>query len=266
MDLNQVAALVGRAADEELSSRFTRVNSWKKTDGSLITEADMAMQERLVQELGALSPPWPVLGEEMLPERQQGILRGREPFWCLDPLDGTTNFATGLPYHAVSLALIRDGRVQAGIVYDPQRRECFLAERGGGARLNGTPLRVTPAPQTLADCVALVDLKRMEPRLARRLVEAPPYRSQRSFGAVALDWCWLAAGRCHLYLHSRQNLWDYAAGLLVLSEAGGVGCVAQRPGAECEQRLELGGRVGLGAVSRGLFSAWRGFIRETLAA
>ncbi len=260
MNIQELEPLLARVADEEVLPRFTRVTSSRKADGSLITEADTATQARLVAELQARWPDIPVLGEEMSGERQQAILAGDGPFWCLDPLDGTTNFAAGLPYFALSLALISEGRLQAGLVYDPQRRECFRAERGRGAWLNGRPLHIGEAPDSLKECVALVDMKRLPVELATRLASAAPYRSQRSFGAVALDWCWLAAGRCHLYLHVRQNLWDYAAGHLVFAEAGGVGCLTDRPDGECSPRLYLGTRVGVGAASRELFDAWRSWI------
>jgi len=260
MDMQALEVLLETVAQEELLSRFTRVESRNKADGSLITEADIAVQARLVAELKSRWPGIPVLGEEMTAEQQDAVLASGQPFWCLDPLDGTTNFAAGLPYFAVSLALIDQGRAQAGLVYDPQRSECFRARRGEGAWLNGAPLRIARAPDRLRDCVALVDMKRLPVVLGGRLASAAPYRSQRSFGAVALDWCWLAAGRCHIYLHGRQNLWDYAAGSLVLAEAGGVGCLTDRPDGECNPRLYLGSRVGVGAVSRPLFDAWREWI------
>jgi myo-inositol-1(or 4)-monophosphatase len=260
MDLSELEPLLAAVAEQEIISRFTRVGSARKADGSLITEADTAVQSRLVGELQSRWPDIPVLGEEMTGERQQAIMAEAGPFWCLDPLDGTTNFAAGLPYFAVSLALIADGRVQAGLVYDPQRRECFRAARGTGAWLNGRGLQVPEAPGELEECVALVDMKRLPVDLATRLASAAPYRSQRSFGAVALDWCWLAAGRCHLYLHVRQNLWDYAAGSLVFAEAGGVGCLTDRPEGECDPTLFLGRRVGVGAANRRLFHAWRAWI------
>ena len=260
MDLAQVAALVQQVAEKEVTTRFNRVASRRKADGSLVTEADTAMQSRLMVELAARWPDIPLLGEEMEPGRQKGVLEGGGAFWCLDPLDGTTNFSAGLPFFAVSLALIREGRVEAGIVYDPQRRECFSAERGGGARLNGEPLRIEHPPVDMGECIALIDFKRLRPELIERLATRTPYRSSRSLGAVALEWCWLAAGRCHLYLHGRQNLWDYAAGSLILAEAGGVVCLTERPEGECGAELCLGPRVGVGAVSRSLFDAWRAFI------
>jgi myo-inositol-1(or 4)-monophosphatase len=109
----------------------------------------------------------------------------------------------------------------AGIVYDPVRDECFSALQGQGARLNDTVLSTVHAGLTLQQATGLIDFKRLPLELAIRLVSEVPYASQRSFGSVALDWCWIAAGRCHVYLHGRQNIWDYAAGHLILQEAGG---------------------------------------------
>lgn len=263
MDLGLLSDLVQRVADEEVLPRFTRVWGRHKADGSLITEADEAVQARLIEELEARWPEIPLMGEEMTLGEQQTVLDRGGRFWCLDPLDGTTNFAAGVPYYAISLALIGDGRVEAGLVYDPQRRECFTAGLGAGARLNGEPLVPARAPSELEECVALVDMKRLPPRLALALVNDPPFRSQRSFGAVALDWCWLAAGRCHIYLHGRQNLWDYAAGSLIMAEAGGRACLTERPDGICDARLFLGSRMGVGAVSDALFEKWRGYLAST---
>ncbi len=264
MDRREIAALLTQAAEEELQSRFTRVVSQHKADGSLITEADMAMQTRVIEELTGRWPDVAVLGEEMGEAEQQAILRGEQAFWCLDPLDGTTNFASGIPYYAVSLALVSGGQVQAGWVLDPQRGECFSARRGEGAWLNDRPLQTRKGPASLDECVALVDFKRLPAGLAQSLAQRPPFRSQRSFGAVALDWCWIAAGRSQIYLHGRQNLWDYAAGSLVLAEAGGSVCVADGPAQDCGGDLRLGSRTGIGAVDADLFETWRTWIREAM--
>jgi myo-inositol-1(or 4)-monophosphatase len=139
----------------------------------------------------------------------------------LDPLDGTSNFAAGIPCFSVSLALLRQGRCALGLVYDPLRDECFRAVRGGGAFLNGARLGPRDTARSLDRAIAAVDFKRLPPDLAAHLAARPPYASQRSFGSVALDWCWVAAGRFHIYLHGKQFLWDYAAGHLILDEAGG---------------------------------------------
>ena len=220
--LNMLATLVSRIADQELLPRFNCKDGDQKADGSLVTEADIVMQAALIE---ALEQHWPgigVLGEEMSAADQQAALdRAENGVWCIDPLDGTSNFAAGVPYYAVSVALLKGREVEMGVVYDPSRKECFAAARGQGAWLNDKPLQPQKLTTPLSQGMALIDLKRLRADLASRLAAQPPYKSQRSFGAVALDWCWLADGRCHVYLHGKQKLWDYAAGCLILTEAGG---------------------------------------------
>ncbi len=219
--LEEIRVLVRRAAREEILPRFNRVQHGTKADGSVITEADLAVQARLILELEQAYPNYRLLGEEMETAAQQALLAAPgEGLWILDPVDGTANFAAGIPYFCVSLALLDDAGPRLGVVYDPVRDECFSAERGQGAWCNGEPLH-SPASRPLAQCIAEVDLKRLPPGLAARVAAEAPFRSQRNFGAGALDWCWLAAGRFQLYLHGGQKLWDYAAGSLILGEAGG---------------------------------------------
>ncbi|WP_240342473.1 inositol monophosphatase family protein [Methylococcus sp. EFPC2] len=213
--------LVRTAAREELLSRFSVAERRYKSDGSVVTEADLAMQQRLTAELARLFPEYALLGEEMPEDQQRALIEsGDRGLWCLDPLDGTSNFAAGLPFFGVSLALLKHRRPILALVYDPIRDECYTAEAGKGARLNGAPLRCTAAGLPLRRCLAMVDFKRI-PGLVSALAVRPPYGSQRSLGAVVLEWCWLAANRYHVYLHGRQKLWDYAAGALILAEAGG---------------------------------------------
>jgi myo-inositol-1(or 4)-monophosphatase len=220
--LQELTSLVCRVADRELPPRFGAIATTRKADGSLLTEADLVVQEALTEALTRHRPGSRVLGEEMDEAEQHEALQQQDSdVWCIDPLDGTSNFAAGVPYYAVSVALLHKGNIQTGVVYDPSRRECFAAGRGQGVWLNGQPLQQRGARVPLSGGLGLVDLKRLPTGLASRLATQPPYKSQRSFGAVALDWCWLAAGRCQAYLHGRQNLWDYAAGWLVLQEAGG---------------------------------------------
>ncbi len=221
--LNTLAELVSRIADQELLPRFSCQSGNHKADGSLVTEADIVMQRALIK---ALEQHWPgigVLGEEMSEEEQQAALdQSENGVWCIDPLDGTNNFSVGVPYYAVSVALIKGHEVEMGVVYDPSRKECFSAARGQGAWLNAEPLLPQKLATPLSEGIALIDLKRLSTELASHLAAEPPYKSQRSFGAIALDWCWLADGRCHVYLHGKQKLWDYAAGCLILREAGGL--------------------------------------------
>jgi len=244
-----------RAADGELMARFNRVVARIKADGSLVTEADLAMQVRMQRELAGIFPAYGFLGEEMdLDQRQAQIDKPGAGFWVLDPLDGTSNFVTGIPYFAVSLALIVERRVELAMVYDPARQELFHALAGKGAWLNGKILGKRTAPASLRTAIALVDYKRLPAELAQRLVAAAPYGSQRSFGSVALDFCWLAAGRGHVYLHGRHNLWDYAAGLTILHEAGGHAVTLE--GSQ-QPLLDLRPRSTAAALDAALFAEWR---------
>ncbi len=221
-NLFRLVAIIREIADRELPQRFCCHSGSRKSDGSLVTEADVVMQDALEQALDAEWPEFAFLGEEMSePEQRRALEHSDSGVWCIDPLDGTSNFSAGVPYYAVSVALIRNGRVEMGVVYDPSRKECFSGVRGEGAWMNDQRLEPQHLSSPLSDGMALIDLKRLTPELASRLAANPPYKSQRSFGAVALDWCWLAAGRCHVYLHGQQKLWDYAAGHLILEEAGG---------------------------------------------
>ena len=103
----------------------------------------------------------------------------------------------------------------------------------------------------------MVDLKRLPAGLIEALATAPPYRSQRSFGSVALDWCWLAAGRCHVYLHGRSNIWDYAAGNFIFDTAGGFSTTLQ---GEAVFTPALTPRSSVAAVDRSLFQAWTAWL------
>jgi len=253
-NLSRLTGLVREIADRELPPRFNCHSGSRKSDGSLVTEADVIMQDLLAQALARAWPDIALLGEEMSDEEQRQALQHCDSgVWCVDPLDGTSNFSAGVPYYAVSVALIRNGRVETGVVYDPSRKECFSAQHGAGAWLNDTRLRQQHLSAPLSDGMALIDLKRLEPALASRLAAEPPYKSQRSFGAVALDWCWLAAGRCHVYLHGKQKLWDYAAGNLVLEEAGGSAVTLD---GEPVFRTTLEPRSAAAALDPEIFAQW----------
>jgi len=261
--LNCIADLVRRAAAEELMSRFDSVRAETKADGSLITEADLAMQGRLQRELAEGWPEFRLLGEEMTAQEQQRLLASPGPgLWCLDPLDGTSNFAAGIPFFGVSLALLGGNEVMAAVVYDPARDECFTALRGQGAWLNGSPLKTPAVPQALCDAMAMVDLKRLPDSLIQVLVKHAPYRSQRSFGSVALDWCWVAAGRCQIYLHGGQKLWDYAAGQLILSESGGAGGLLADYHGDWISGFTLTPRIAVAASHADLLTLWREWIEQ----
>lgn len=257
-DLNAVAELVREAARAHILPRIADTAAQRKADGSLVTAADHAVQDALARALRARWPEAALLGEEMPAHEQAGLIQLRDAaLWCLDPLDGTSNFAAGLPFYATSLALIVGGEVVLGVVYEPLRDECFAAARGAGAWLNGAPLgRVRPRG-SLRGGIGLVDFKRLPRELAQRLAGAAPYASQRSLGAVALDWCYVAAGRAHVYLHGKQKLWDYAAGELILREAGGHSVTLA---GERVARASLEPRSAVAALDEGLFREWTAWL------
>lgn len=251
-DMKLLEELVITVAKEILLPRFARVGIHRKADGSIVTEADTLVQQRLQAALAGKWPRVAFLGEEMEAAEQARRLKGREELWILDPLDGTSNFVAGIPHFSVSLALAINGQLTAGFVYDPIHEEMFTAARGKGAFLNGLRLSPLPVPR-LRNSIGLVDFKRLPARLAQRLASAPPYSSQRSFGSAALDWCNVAAGRCHVYLHGRQKLWDLAAGSLILEEAGGLSTTLE---GKAVSRVGLEPRSVVAALDPGLFSQW----------
>ena len=260
-DLSVLKQIIITTARDELLPRFADVQHNFKADGSFVTEADLAVQARITHELQKHYPDTALLGEEMTAEQQSELLTSSDALWCLDPLDGTSNFAVGTPYYAISLALIERGVVTLGIVYDPNRDEFFVAKRGQGAFLNDAPLRVKPVTLPLSKCTALIDFKRLPSRLAMDLVSQLPYASQRSYGSVALDWCWMAASRFHVYLHGASNLWDYSAGLLIFSEAGGYSSTLE--GDEIYVN-ELSKRSSVAALDQATFTQWSAWLREHL--
>lgn len=253
----EAARAVGRT---EVMPRYLKVAHARKDDGSLFTEADLAAQQALIARLQAIAP-YPVLGEEMDDASHRRLwAEGGDGLWCVDPIDGTTNFVSGLPFFAMSIALLKDGRPVLGVVYDPQADECFYAEAGCGAFLDGDRLPLKLPPKALGGCIAGVDFKRIPRALAGRLATEHPYSSQRNLGASTLDWCYLAAGRFYVYLHGGQKLWDYAAGALILEESGGM--VSQLDGTPFWQG-DPWSRSVLAAVTPTLFGQWRDWLDKS---
>ncbi len=224
-NINIIPGIVKEVSEHNLMPWYTNVRAQSKQDGSIVTQADISVQEAIKTKLFEQFPQYGFFAEEMTDSEMQSFFtENQSGYWCLDPLDGTSNFSTGLPYFAISLALIKDNQCIMGLVYDPTRDECFSAIKGSGAWLNDQPIIQKDVPEKLSECIAIVDFKRLPTELSVKLSSRPPYRSQRSFGAAALDWCWLATGRSQLFLHGKQMLWDYAAGLLIAQEAGCIAC------------------------------------------
>ncbi len=253
---------VRSTAAEEILPRYRSVSGSLKDDGSLVTEADLAAQRALVKRLSALDPA-PVLGEEMRESEQRAILARGGRFWCVDPLDGTHNFTRAIPFFAVSVALMEDAHPVFGVVHDPVADESFYAVRGAGAWLNHKPLRVPSQAPGLRDAVAEVSLRREIQGLRGALKNHPPCARRLTSGSSALSWCHLAAARVDAMLHSGQKVWDYAAGALVLEQAGGA---LSAMDVDDFWSGPAWRRSAIAARSPALLAEWRSWIRGHLAA
>ena len=250
-------SLVREVARDVILPRYLKTARNRKHDGSLFTEADLESQHRFCQELPKLLPG-AVLGEEMSHEEQARVWHHGSPgLWCIDPIDGTTNFANGIPFFAVSIAYIVEQEPRFGVVYNPVTDESFYAAKGAGAFLNGTELPLRQPASQLGDAVAGIDFKRISNHLGDELAVRPPYYSQRNFGSSALEWCFVAAGRLDVYLHGGQMLWDYAAGHLILSEAGGQASALDGSSLMAGPAVKRGV---IAAASPSLLAKWRNWV------
>ena len=192
----------------------------KKGAIDLVTEADLAVERRFRAFIAERFPDHAILAEEL------GAGAPARHCWVFDPIDGTTNFAHGLPIFCASLALEIDGVVAVGAIYDPARRELFTAERGGGAYLNGRRLQVASAG-TLLDALLCTGFHYDIHGSGEAVLElfasfVRRARAVRRLGSAALDLCYLAAGRFDGFWEARLKPWDVAAGSLIVEEAGGV--------------------------------------------
>lgn len=261
IDRQQIQQLVRDVAATTLLPYSNNVSRDYKKDGSIVTAADSAVQNSLTKQLAELHPDIALLGEEMSAEQQQRLFDSGNPIWCLDPVDGTSNFASGLPFYSISLALIEQGEVTFAMVLDPSRNESFTAIRGQGAWLNDEPLRLTSPNLSLDNTIAFVDFKRLPPALASKIVADRPFASQRNLGSIALELCWLAAGRGHIYLHGSQQIWDYAAGDLILEEAGGFASTLY---GDPSFRYTLQPRSSCAAIDEHLFQVWQSYLLDAV--
>ena len=259
--LNAVIAVVKKVAHEEIIPRYMQVAREFKPDGSFCSEADLIAQEVLLRELQKIYP-CPQLGEEM-PEQEQREqwVAGDAGLWSVDPIDGTSNFLNGLPYFAISVALIQQGKSILGVVYNPITDEMFYAKKGCGAYLNGKLLPINPHVPNMSAAIAHIDLKRLDRELVKKIATNPPYASQRSYGASALEWCYTAAGYFDLYLHGEQKPWDYAAGCLILEEAGGHMCGISQDDYWAGLPWQ---RSVIASLDQALFTQWREWVRAQL--
>ena len=193
----------------------------KKGAIDLVTEVDLAVERMFRALVAQRFPDHRVLAEEM--GGSSTVPPG--PCWVFDPIDGTTNFAHGLPIFCASLALEFGGVAEVAAIYDPTREELFTAERGGGAFLNGRPIHVSSA-QTLVDAMLVTgfpyDVHQRVTEIVGLFGEfVGRARAVRRLGSAALDLCYVAAGRLDGFWESDLKPWDMAGGALIVAEAGG---------------------------------------------
>ena len=187
---------------------------------SLVSYVDRTAEERLVQGLGSLLPGSTFLTEEETVESVQGALQ-----WIIDPLDGTTNFLHQLPVFAISVALQDHGETIMGVVLEINRAELFYAWQGGGAHLNGKPIRVSPTAglqdSLLATGFPYYDYDRMARYLETLSIFMQETRGIRRLGSAAVDLAYVACGRFDAFYEYSLHAWDVAAGAFLVLEAGG---------------------------------------------
>ena len=221
--LSTAVEIVLRAGDIQLARRESGFSVSKKGEIDLVTEVDLECEHMCRAVLAERFPDHDVLAEE------QGTgpfaPKGSRHRWVFDPLDGTTNYAHGLPIFCASLGLEIDGRVQVGAIYDPTRKELFTAERGHGAYLNGQALRVSSTP-LLGDALLVTGFpydvhKHTGDLVAMFAAFLGRARAVRRLGSAALDLCYVAAGRFESFWEQHLKPWDVAAGGLIVEEAGG---------------------------------------------
>ncbi len=217
----KTAIRLARAAGHILRrATLVTLNVSHKGRRDLVTNADIAAQRAIVNALRASFPDHAILAEE------EGLDHAAtaEWTWIIDPLDGTTNYAHGVPNFCVSIALQHRGEPYLGVVYDPLRDHLFYAQRGEGAWLNGRRLHVSQA-QSLDEALVGYDWARSDDR--RRLLVMMIDRlsrqaiAVRSVGAAALGLCYVAAGWYDAYFNFELRIWDIAAAALLIEEAGG---------------------------------------------
>lgn len=194
-----------------------------KGDIDLVTEADLASEQLIIERIRSHYPRHAILAEESgITEFVPGTSEWK---WIIDPLDGTTNYAHGYPCFCVSIGLEHAGSIEIAVVYDPMRDEMFAAERGQGATLNGRLMRVSDVEglNSAMLCTGFPYNVRERPNFARDFANfTMEAQAVRRDGSAAIDLAYIACGRFDGFWEDGLNAWDVAAGLLLIEEAGGL--------------------------------------------
>ncbi|MSQ06365.1 MAG: inositol monophosphatase [Dehalococcoidia bacterium] len=218
----ELAVEAARRGGQVIRDRFlTQKEIRFKGRADIVTDVDLASEREILGLLRAEYPQLGVLAEESAPVASE---TGSPYSWVVDPLDGTRNYASGIPHFCVVVALALGEEIALGVTYDPMQEEMFTAQAGQGAFLNGNPIAVS-ARQELGECLVGFDLGYVDAKavLALDMMRGlwPGFQSMRLMGSSALGMAYAAAGRLDLYFHHSLSPWDVASGLLLAREAGG---------------------------------------------
>ncbi len=216
------AEKAARKAGEIILTAFRNVQIHQKASNNLVTEADLSAEKAIREIILEAFPEHKILGEE-----EGGVLDlHAENLWIVDPLDGTNNYAHGLTQFGVSIAYAEKGTVKIGCIFDPVHEELFTAELGKGAYVNGN--KIEASDRGIEEAIISTGFYYERGNMVKRTLNAIDYlfenniRGIRRYGAACLDICSVAAGRLDAYFELKLGPWDFAAGLLIASEAGAL--------------------------------------------
>jgi myo-inositol-1(or 4)-monophosphatase len=218
--IRETTVAAARTAGAILKAGYGHVAQVRlKGQVDVVTEVDVRSEAEVVALIRARFPEHQILAEE-------GSTGGADPRfrWIIDPLDGTTNFANGIPFFCVSVAFEQDGQVRCGAILDPLREELFLAERGAGATLNDRPIQPSATAELIRSVVATgfpYDRTLLPGALRQFGALSACSRAVRRLGSAALDCAYVSCGRFEAYWEATVSPWDVAAGWLLVEEAGG---------------------------------------------
>jgi len=193
----------------------------KKGPGDFVTNSDKRTEKIIINELSLARPDYSFLAEE-----SGASGKSTEFKWIIDPIDGTTNFLHGVPYFAISIGLEKNKEIICGMIFNPITNEMFYAEKGKGAYLNNSRIRVS-SRKNIDECVLLtggpiLSYKNKEIFFKEYETVSKKVAATRKFGSSALDLAYLASGRCDGVWERNLNYWDIAAGIIIVKEAGGT--------------------------------------------
>ncbi len=223
-DILQLAKKAALAAGKLiLSLRGKTQIQYKGSSFNLVTEADKESEKAIVSLIRSSMPDSIIMSEETL--WQQNVMAER--LWVIDPLDGTNNFAHSIPHYCVSIAYAEKGKIKVAVIYDPNRDEMFTAESGRGAFCNGEKITVSQSKSLKESVIATGFYYERGEMMQNTLFSIFRLLSEniqgiRRMGSAALDLSWVASGRYDGYFEYMLSPWDFAAGMLLVKEAGGV--------------------------------------------